>query len=55
MTKIHSTAIVDSQAEIDSSVAVGPYSVIGRVLERIVLLKAIPVLEKITRLGILSH
>lgn len=29
MTLIHSTAIVDKQAELDSSVSVGPYSIIG--------------------------
>ncbi len=29
MTLIHSTAIVDTQAELDSSVSVGPYSIIG--------------------------
>jgi acyl-[acyl carrier protein]--UDP-N-acetylglucosamine O-acyltransferase len=26
---IHSTAIIDSRAELDSSVEVGPYAVIG--------------------------
>ena len=29
MTAIHATAIVDSQAELDSSVTVGPYTLIG--------------------------
>ncbi len=29
VTRIHSTAIVDARAEIDSSVSIGPYSVIG--------------------------
>jgi len=29
MSKIHSTAIVDPKAELDSSVEVGPYSIIG--------------------------
>jgi len=29
VTLIHSTAIVDKQAELDSSVSVGPYSIIG--------------------------
>ena len=29
MTAIHATAIVDSQAQLDSSVTVGPYSLIG--------------------------
>ncbi|CAN5888218.1 acyl-ACP--UDP-N-acetylglucosamine O-acyltransferase [soil metagenome] len=29
MTQVHSTAIVDPKAELDGSVAVGPYSVIG--------------------------
>lgn len=29
MTAIHSTAIVDAKAELDSSVSVGPYTVIG--------------------------
>ena len=29
MTKIHNTALVDSRAELDSDVQVGPYSVIG--------------------------
>jgi len=29
VTLIHSTAIVDAQAELDSSVSVGPYSIIG--------------------------
>jgi UDP-N-acetylglucosamine acyltransferase len=29
MTKIHSTAVVDSRAELGSSVEVGPYSIVG--------------------------
>jgi len=29
VTKIHSTAIIDAKAELDSSVEVGPYSIIG--------------------------
>ena len=29
MTQVHSTAIVDPQAELDATVAVGPYAVIG--------------------------
>ena len=29
MTAIHATALVDSQAELDSSVTVGPYTIIG--------------------------
>jgi UDP-N-acetylglucosamine acyltransferase len=29
MTQVHSTAIVDPQAELDASVSVGPYTVIG--------------------------
>jgi UDP-N-acetylglucosamine acyltransferase len=29
MSAIHPTAVVDSQAELDSSVTVGPYTVIG--------------------------
>src|SRR3954464_12985270 len=29
MTQVHSTAIVDPKAELDSSVSVGPYAVIG--------------------------
>ncbi|RZL68115.1 MAG: acyl-ACP--UDP-N-acetylglucosamine O-acyltransferase [Variovorax sp.] len=29
MTQVHSTAIVDSKAELDASVSIGPYAVIG--------------------------
>ncbi|NCN98478.1 MAG: acyl-[acyl-carrier-protein]--UDP-N-acetylglucosamine O-acyltransferase, partial [Rhodoferax sp.] len=29
MTAIHATALVDPAAELDSSVTVGPYSIIG--------------------------
>ena len=29
VTKIHSTAIIDAKAELDSSVEIGPYSIIG--------------------------
>ena len=29
MSRIHPTAIIDSQAELDSSVQVGPYTIIG--------------------------